>query len=110
LQRVLVALVRAANERPEPFVDHAGVLRDSKTGRRIDGSVPVSDDEEDVDSMRASFSLLFVSLTCDNLFCTATYSFFDSYDVELLGRSRTKRQDSHTVGKSYLGTMDRSEK
>ena len=51
LRRVLVALVRAANERPEPFVDHAGVLRDSKTGRRINGSL--SDDEEE-DSMRAS--------------------------------------------------------
>jgi len=79
VQRVLVALVRAANERPEPFVDHAGILRDSKTGRRINGSVPVSDDEEEVDSM-------------------PTYSFFDSYDVELLGRTR-KRQDPHTVGK-----------
>lgn len=55
VQRVLVALVRAANERPEPFVDHAGILRDSKTGRRINGSVPVGDDEEEVDSMRASF-------------------------------------------------------
>lgn len=52
VQRVLVALVRAANERPEPFVDHAGVLRDSKTGRRINGSM--SDDEEDADSIRAS--------------------------------------------------------
>ncbi|KAI0270270.1 acyltransferase ChoActase/COT/CPT [Russula aff. rugulosa BPL654] len=77
VQRVLVALVRAANERPEPFVDHAGVLRDSKTGRRINGSM--SDDEEDVDSIPA-------------------YSFFDSYDVELLGRTR-KRQDPHTIGK-----------
>lgn len=55
VQRVLVALVRAANERPEPFVDHAGVLRDSKTGRRINAGV--SDDEEEVDSIRA-FSVL----------------------------------------------------
>ncbi|KAI0294234.1 acyltransferase ChoActase/COT/CPT [Multifurca ochricompacta] len=77
VQRVLVALVRAANERPEPFVDHAGVLRDSKTGRRINGNV--NDDDDEVDSMPA-------------------YSFFDSYDVELLGRSR-KRPDPLTVGK-----------
>lgn len=56
VQRVLVALVRAANERPEPFVDHAGVLRDSKTGLRINGSV--SDDEEEVDSIRTSHVLL----------------------------------------------------
>lgn len=54
VQRVLVALVRAANERPEPFVDHAGVLRDSKTGRRIDGNV--NDDEEEMDSIRTSSS------------------------------------------------------
>jgi carnitine O-acetyltransferase len=52
VQRVLVALVRAANERPEPFVDHAGVLRDSKTGRRINEGA--SDGEEEVDSIRAS--------------------------------------------------------
>ncbi len=52
VQRGLIALVRAANERPEPFVDHAGVLRDSKTGRRINGAL--SDDELEVDSMRAS--------------------------------------------------------
>ncbi len=35
---VMVEVYRAANQRPEPWVDHAGVLRDSKTGRRI-GSV-----------------------------------------------------------------------
>jgi carnitine O-acetyltransferase len=94
VQRVLVALVRAANERPEPFVDHAGVLRDSKTGLRINGSV--SDEDEDVDSMRKSF-YSFSPKSTD--LCTAAYSFFDSYDIELLGRVR-KRQDPHTVGKS----------
>ena len=104
VQRVLVALVRAANERPEPFVDHAGVLRDSKTGRRIDGNVPVSDEEEEADSMRASF-IVFVFPKLDDLFSTATYSFFDSYDVELLGKTR-KRQDPHTVGKSSVATME----
>ena len=31
----------------------------------------------------------------------ASYSFFDSYDVELLGRTR-KRQDPHTVGEPIL--------
>jgi carnitine O-acetyltransferase len=61
VQRVLVALVRSANERPEPFVDHAGVLRDSKTGRRINGSVPVNDDEEEVDSIRAFLFPFLVS-------------------------------------------------
>lgn len=61
VQRVLVALVRAANERPEPFVDHAGVLRDSKTGRRINGSM--SDDEEEVDSIRAYSDLPWNGMT-----------------------------------------------
>jgi carnitine O-acetyltransferase len=101
VQRVLVALVRAANERPEPFVDHAGVLRDSKTGRRINGSV--SDDEEEVDSIRASSALPLLEMGWNDLLplYTAAYSFFDSYDVELLGRTR-KRQDPHTVGEPVL--------
>ena len=106
VQRVLVALVRAANERPEPFVDHAGVLRDSKTGRRINGNVPVSDEEEEADSMRTSFLLPFLVFPKRNdLLSAATYSFFDSYDVELLGKTR-KRQDPHTVGKSSVETVE----
>lgn len=36
------------------------------------------------------------------LLYTASYSFFDSYDVELLGRAR-RRQDPHTVGEPVLG-------
>ena len=97
VQRVLVALARAANERPEPFVDHAGVLRDSKTGRRINGTV--SDDEEE-DSMRASF--FFGSLAEVAYHCrvhAAAYSFFDSYDVELHGRKHKRPTPQHTVGK-----------
>ena len=35
---MLVQLHLAANQRAEPFVDHAGVLRDSKTGRPINGA------------------------------------------------------------------------
>ena len=37
IQRILVALHLEVNARPAPFVDHAGVLRDSKTGRAING-------------------------------------------------------------------------
>ncbi|KAG5634443.1 hypothetical protein DXG03_005891, partial [Asterophora parasitica] len=37
IQRLLIQLHRSANERPAPFVDHLGVLRDSKTGRPING-------------------------------------------------------------------------
>jgi len=35
IQRILVQLHKAANARPAPFVDHFGIMRDSKTGRRI---------------------------------------------------------------------------
>jgi len=99
VQRVLVALVRAANERPEPFVDHAGILRDSKTGRRINGGV--SDDEEEVDSIRGYSALPLWKWNDPLALYTAAYSFFDSYDVELLGRAR-KRQGPHTVGEPVL--------
>ncbi|KAF8125069.1 acyltransferase ChoActase/COT/CPT [Boletus edulis] len=67
VQRILVQLYLSANERPAPFVDHSGILRDSKTGRPINGSG--SDDG-----------------ASDGYEDTMTgYSFFDSGDVELLG-------------------------
>lgn len=47
VQRMLIQLHRSANERPAPFVDHAGVLRDSKTGRPINGHVSEEDVDED---------------------------------------------------------------
>lgn len=53
IQRVLVAIHLEANARPAPFVDHAGILRDSKTGRPINGHA--TDDpghESDDDLMR----------------------------------------------------------
>ena len=37
IQRLLIQLHRSANEHPAPFVDHTGILRDSKTGRPING-------------------------------------------------------------------------
>ncbi|TFY81213.1 hypothetical protein EWM64_g2802 [Hericium alpestre] len=71
VQRILIQLHRAANERPAPFVDHGGILRDSKTGRPING-LPTSDtDEDDPDTLPAG------------------YSFFDSDDVDTLGRGRS---------------------
>ncbi|RDB19388.1 putative mitochondrial carnitine O-acetyltransferase [Hypsizygus marmoreus] len=85
IQRVLIQLHRSANERPAPFVDHLGVLRDSKTGRPIHGthgymSDESSDSEESVERITMP-----------------GYSFFDSGDVELVGsRKRSPRSD---VGK-----------
>ncbi|KAF8801872.1 acyltransferase ChoActase/COT/CPT [Phlegmacium glaucopus] len=69
IQRLLIQLHRSANERPAPFVDHLGILRDSKTGRPINGTV--SDEEEDDEVAMPG------------------YSFFDSGEVALLGRKKT---------------------
>lgn len=76
VQRMLIQLHREANERPAPFVDHAGVLRDSKTGRPINSHV--MEVTEDDDGM-------------------VGYSFFDSAEVELAGRR--KRYQQPNVGK-----------
>jgi len=75
IQRMLVQLYKLANEHPAPFVDHHGILRDSKTGRPINGYTSEDEGEE-------------VALP--------GYSFFDSAEVELLGR----KKPSHSgVGK-----------
>ncbi|CAA7260966.1 unnamed protein product [Cyclocybe aegerita] len=78
VQRLLIQLHRAANERPAPFVDHLGILRDSKTGRPIHGATSDGDsDEEEVP--------------------LPGYSFFDSGEVALLGRK--KKSPFSDVGK-----------
>jgi hypothetical protein len=43
---MLIALWREANERPEAFVDHAGVLRDARTGKAIEEAADEKEDEE----------------------------------------------------------------
>jgi carnitine O-acetyltransferase len=43
---MLIQIHREANERPAPFVDNSGVLRDSKTGRPINGFA-IEDIEDD---------------------------------------------------------------
>ncbi|OBZ70572.1 putative mitochondrial carnitine O-acetyltransferase [Grifola frondosa] len=78
VQRILIQLHLSANQRPEPFVDHAGVLRDSKTGRPINGrGTEKTYDDEDM---------------------MPGYSFFDSGDVELLGR-RKRMPSYYNTGK-----------
>ncbi|KAF7294546.1 Carn-acyltransf domain-containing protein [Mycena indigotica] len=67
VQRILIQLHRDANERPAPFVDHSGILRDSKTGRAINGHID-TDDEDEIE--------------------IAGYSFFDTGDVKLLGQRK----------------------
>ena len=63
VQRILVQLHREANERPAPFVDHTGVLRDSKTGRPINAIT----DTEDDDLMGTLFYILNLSSAVEHL-------------------------------------------
>ncbi|KAJ3815914.1 acyltransferase ChoActase/COT/CPT [Lentinula aff. lateritia] len=80
IQRTLIHLHRAANERPSPFVDHSGVLRDARTGRPINGRV--LDDEE------------------DDEIALPGYSFFGSGDVEkILGQRKRAQQPYSHIGK-----------
>ncbi|THH28350.1 hypothetical protein EUX98_g5849 [Antrodiella citrinella] len=74
VQRILIQLHLSANQRPEPFVDHAGTLRDSKTGRPINGRISPDKDDR--------------GYAEDDSYTVPGYSFFDSGDVELLGRRR----------------------
>jgi carnitine O-acetyltransferase len=47
---MLIALWKEANEAPEAFMDHAGVMRDARTGKPI-----VNDDEGDQDEELREF-------------------------------------------------------
>lgn len=51
IQRILIAIHLEANARPAPFVDHAGILRDSKTGRPISGHADDDPEHENDDSL-----------------------------------------------------------
>lgn len=105
VQRVLVALVRAANERPEPFVDHAGVLRDSKTGRRINESV--SDDEEEMDSIRTS-SVLPLWKWNGMAYCDCTQPRILSSTVMMLNSLGGRESDrTHTLLVSLSSSGDK---
>ena len=57
IKRMLVQQHMSANPKPEPFVDHAGVLRDSKTGRPIMGQAHGYGDYDD-GLLRMSFHAL----------------------------------------------------
>ena len=114
VQRMLVQLHLAANQRAEPWVDHAGVLRDARTGRRIHTFAEDESDtsEEDFAMSEFLFNPSPPPIICDEdtgmltvyvFVRIAGYSFFDSGDVRLLGRSeesptRHQRQRSQ-VGK-----------
>lgn len=47
VQRMLMALWKQANQRPEAFVDHSGILRDSRTGKALEDTGDGDDEEHD---------------------------------------------------------------
>lgn len=84
---MLIQLHREANERPAPFVDHAGVLRDSKTGRPINGHA--FEVTEGDDAMGESFYNLKRHRAAEkSRGYPVGYSFFDSAEVELASRRK----------------------
>jgi carnitine O-acetyltransferase len=97
VQKLLIQLYRSANQRPAPFVDHLGILRDSKTGRPINGALSSGEEsEEDGENEVALRKFLSYFVGFENLliffffffFRSAGYSFFDSGEVALLGRKK----------------------
>ena len=51
VQRMIIQLHKSANPKPAPFVDHAGILRDARTGRPINGvgNLSLTEDDEPVE-------------------------------------------------------------
>lgn len=91
IQRLLIQIHNSANERPAPFVDHLGILRDSKTGRPINGSDSI-EEEIEVAMREFDFSIFWMiwNKRLTIFICVlAGYSFFDSGEVALLGRKKT---------------------
>jgi carnitine O-acetyltransferase len=85
--KMILHIYRQANERPAPFVDHTGILRDSRTGEPITPVVgPNDEDDEDEDLSKSTNSV-------DNKNANsgiAGYSFFDAGGVEALNRERIR--------------------
>ncbi|KZT04563.1 CoA-dependent acyltransferase [Laetiporus sulphureus 93-53] len=89
VQQMLIQLHLSMNPRPEPFVDHVGVLHDSKMGQPMKGQVTGYEKYDDGNIMRT----FVLSSRCgvrvaDGMSLPAGYPFFDSVDVELLGRRK----------------------
>lgn len=85
IQRLLIQLHMSANPHAEPFVDHAGTLRDSRTGRPINGRASPEEKED----------------AFEDLYYMPGYSFFDSGDIEILGR-RKRAPAYYNTGSSCL--------
>ncbi|KAG8971093.1 hypothetical protein FRB90_010608, partial [Tulasnella sp. 427] len=77
VQKMIVGLYKAANERSDAFVDHSGALRDVRTGTVLVAPANVEQEEED---------------DADEI--TGGYSFYDSGEVEsfIAKRKRERRR------------------
>lgn len=72
VQKMILQIYRQANERPAPFVDHTGTLRDARTGEPIaPANGHAYDDEGEGEDLTG-------------------YSFFDAGGVEALNRGRIR--------------------
>ncbi|KZT37052.1 acyltransferase ChoActase/COT/CPT [Sistotremastrum suecicum HHB10207 ss-3] len=58
VSRIIQQIYRQANERPEPFVDHSGTLRDSRTGNPISAQVLNETEEEEEDELSECILLI----------------------------------------------------
>ncbi|KAF8577064.1 acyltransferase ChoActase/COT/CPT [Ramaria rubella] len=79
VQRLIIHIYRQANEHPSPFMDHAGTLRDAKTGNPIINGNREPEEEEVEEDLPG-------------------YWFFDSGEIDLMGARRKRRRPS--IGKT----------
>ncbi|QRW11972.1 carnitine O-acetyltransferase [Ceratobasidium sp. AG-Ba] len=86
VQQMILQIHRQANERNEAFVDHSGVLRDSKTGKAI----------ANLRAQTPAQTPGINALELEEEALTSGYSFFDSVEVEKFKR---RRQRHSAVGK-----------
>lgn len=83
VQKLVMHIHRQANERSDAFVDHSGVLIDSKTGVPLVSSIIMEEDEDEEGTVADDLDMY-----------TDGYSFFDSGEVEKLTTKRHRKRGS----------------
>nr|XP_019008930.1 carnitine O-acetyltransferase [Kwoniella pini CBS 10737]OCF47711.1 carnitine O-acetyltransferase [Kwoniella pini CBS 10737] len=59
VQKMLIGLWKEANERPEAFMDHTGVMRDARTGKKVEMD---GDEDKEEDGMLGGFGFFDVGV------------------------------------------------
>lgn len=80
-------IYKQANERPAPFVDHTGILRDARTGEPI---MPVIGPDDEDEGEGEDLSKSEIELEIYSKDWLAGYSFFDAGGVEALNRGKIR--------------------